>query len=282
MSGRVATESVARRVSVVVTTRNSADTLGDCLESIHAQTYDDVELVVVDNGSTDGTREIADRFANVVLDAGPERSAQRNRGVAASSGEYVLIVDSDMILLPRVVAQCVALAASDRADAIVVPERSIGDGFLARAKALERSCYLGDTAIEAARFFTREGFDRYGGYDESLTGGEDWDLPARMQETARAGRIDEMILHQERDLRLVSLLRKKYYYGKGVYHYARRHPDLAKRQLTPFRRAFVRNWRTLADAPLLSAAMLGMKAAEFAAVGLGMLSEATDRSRPRR
>jgi glycosyltransferase involved in cell wall biosynthesis len=277
MSSRVATESVAGRVSAVVTTRNSADTLGDCLESIRAQTYDDVELVVVDNQSTDVTREIADRFADVVLDAGPERSAQRNHGVEASSGEYVLIVDSDMILLPRVVAQCVALAVSEQAVAIVVPERSIGDGFLARAKALERSCYLGDAAIEAARFFAREAFDRYGGYDERLTGPEDWDLPARMRARERSARVEEMILHQEGNLRLRPLLRKKFYYGKSAYRYAQRHPELARKQLTPFRGAFVRNWRLLARRPVLSAAMLGMKAAELGAGGLGMLSEAIDR-----
>ena len=277
MMGRVEMQSVAGRVSVVVTTRNSADTLGDCLKSIRAQSYDDVELVVVDNGSTDGTKEIAGAFADLLLAAGRERSAQRNRGVEASSGQYVLIIDSDMILLPQVVAQCVALAASGDVAAIVVPEQSIGDGFLARAKALERTCYLGDDTIEAARFFSREAFDRYGGYDESLTGPEDWDLPARMRGRERTGRIEEMILHQEGELRLLPLLSKKFYYGKSAYRYARRHPELARRQLTPFRGSFGRNWRLLARRPVLSAAMLGMKAAELGAGGLGMLSEAIAR-----
>lgn len=279
----MAEDLVAGRVSVVVTTRNSSDTLSDCLASIRRQTYDDIELVVVDNQSGDETKEIAGRFADIVLNAGPERSAQRNRGVAASSGEYVLIIDSDMILLPNVVAQCVALARSEDAVAIVIPEQSIGEGFLARAKALERSCYLGDASIEAPRFFTRQAFDRYGGYDETLTGPEDWDLPARMRARERGGRVEEMILHQESGLRLLPLLRKKYYYGKSAYRYAKRHPDLARRQLTPLRGAFVRNWRTLAGQPVLSATMLGMKVAEFGAGGLGMLSEAVDRpNRPRR
>lgn len=271
------------RVSVVVTTRNSADTLGKCLGSIRMQTYEDVELIVVDNQSGDETKDIAGRFADLVLDAGPERSAQRNRGVAASSGEYVLIIDSDMLLLPNVVARCVAHARSEDAVAIVVPEESIGENFLARAKALERSCYLGDDSIEAARFFTRDAFDRYGGYDETITGGEDWDLPARMRGRERAGRVEEMILHLEGNLRLLPLLRKKYYYGKGVYHYAKRHPELARRQLTPLRRAFFRNWRALARQPLLSVVMLGMKVAELTAGGLGVLSEAVDRpNRPKR
>lgn len=275
----MAQELVTGRVSVVVTARNSGDTLAACLESVRGQSYEDAELVVVDNGSTDDTKEIAQRLADVVLDAGPERSAQRNRGVAASSGEYVLIVDSDMILLPDVVAQCVTVARATGAVAVVVPERSIGAGFLARAKALERSCYLGDASIEASRFFTREAFDRYGGYDEALTGPEDWDLPARMRAQEPVGRIEEMILHQEGDLRLVPLLRKKFYYGKSAYRYARRHPGLARRQFTPLRGAFVRNWRSLAAQPVLSVVMLGMKSAELAAGAMGMLSEAAHRPR---
>jgi glycosyltransferase involved in cell wall biosynthesis len=275
----MADDLVTGRVSAVVTTRNSADTLADCLASIRRQSHEDVELVVVDNASTDDTKRVAERFADVVLDAGPERSAQRNRGVAASSGEYVLVVDADMILGPDVVAQCVAVAREEGAVAIVIPERSIGSGFWARAKALERSCYLGDASIEAPRFFTREVFDRYGGYDEELTGPEDWDLPARMRERERGGRIEELILHQEGNLRLLPLLRKKYYYGKSAYRYARRHPELARRQFVPLRGAFVRNWRTLARQPALSLAMLGMKGAELAAGGLGMLSAAVDRPR---
>jgi glycosyltransferase involved in cell wall biosynthesis len=270
---------VAGRVSVVVTTRNSSDTLGDCLASIRAQNYDDVELVVVDNHSSDDTKEIAGRFADVVLDAGPERSAQRNRGASASSGEYLLIADSDMILTPEVVDQCVAVARAEDAVAIVVPERSVGAGLLARAKALERSCYLGDSSIEAPRFFTREVFDRYGGYDEAMTGPEDWDLPARMRSQESAGRIEAMILHQEGDLRLLALLRKKYYYGKSAYRYVKRHPAVARRQLSPLRGAFVRNWRLLADQPGLSAAMLAMKLAEFAAGALGMLHAAVGRQK---
>jgi glycosyltransferase involved in cell wall biosynthesis len=268
---------VTGRVSVVVTTRNSSGTLAACLASIRNQSYEDVELVVVDNQSTDDTKTIAGRFADVTLDAGPERSAQRNRGVESSTGEYLLIVDSDMILMPDVVAQCLEVARAEGATAVVVPERSVGTGFLARAKALERSCYLGDSSIEAARFFSRASFDRYGGYDETLTGTEDWDLPARMRGQERGGRIEEMIVHQEGELRLLPLLRKKYYYGKSAYRYARRHPELARGQFTPLRGAFVRHWRILAAQPVLSAAMVGMKSAELAAGALGMLSEALDR-----
>jgi glycosyltransferase involved in cell wall biosynthesis len=275
--------SVPGRVSVVVTTRNSARHLEPLLESIGAQTYSDVELVVVDNGSTDGTLGIARRHADTVLDTGPERSAQRNRGVDAATGEFVLILDSDMVLDAAVVAECVSEAQATGASAVVVPERSVGTGFWAECKALERSCYEGDETIEAARFFRREAFVRHGGYDERLTGPEDWDLPARMRERGEIiGRVgDVAILHDEGHLRLLTLARKKFYYGTHFQGYMRRHPRLAAKQLRVVRPAFIRHRRRLARQPALAAGMMLMKLVEFAAGAAG-LATAMAKARRRR
>jgi hypothetical protein len=256
-------------VSVIVTTKNSADTVRSCLESIRAQVYRDLETIVVDNGSTDSTIEIANELADQVLQQGPERSAQRNRGVAEAHGVYVLIVDSDMVLAPDVVESCVE-AAADGAVAITIPEVSRGEGLWAQAKALERSCYVGDDTIEAARFFRRETFLAYGGYDEQMTGPEDWDLPARMRPTERFGRASGWITHLEGRPTLLGLARKKFYYGKGFGRYLARNRGLAARQLQIVRPAYLRHWRRLASSPVLSSAMLAMKVVEFSAGGFGL------------
>ena len=92
-------------VSVVVTTRNSGQTLEACLDSIRRQTYTATELVVVDNHSSDRTLEIANRFADKVATIGPERSAQRNHGASIASGAFLLFIDADMVLDPEVVAE---------------------------------------------------------------------------------------------------------------------------------------------------------------------------------
>jgi len=261
-------------VSAVVTTRNSVAHLEPLLASVTGQTYPDVELLVVDNSSSDGTAALAERYADRVLVAGPERSAQRNRGVEAASGEYVLILDSDMVLEPGVMAACVEAASGGEVAAVIIPEVSVGEGFWAACKALERSCYVGDDTIEAARFFKRDAFLLYGGYDEELTGPEDWDLPARMRrDAATIGRAEGVaIVHDEGRLRLSELLRKKFYYGKTLDRYMRRHTSLALRQSSFIRPAFVRHRHRLFRRPLHASGMLLMKAAELSAGAAGLIA----------
>ena len=67
-------------VSVIIPTRDSDRTLESCLSSIRAQSYAPIEIIVVDNHSTDRTLRIAISHCDVVETFGPERSAQRNRG----------------------------------------------------------------------------------------------------------------------------------------------------------------------------------------------------------
>jgi glycosyltransferase involved in cell wall biosynthesis len=265
------------RVSVIVPTRNSARTLAECLRSVRAQSHDEVEVLVVDNESADGTSAIARDFADVVLTAGPERSAQRNRGTTKATGAAFLFVDSDMILARDVIADCVR-AATGGVGAVVIPEASFGDGFWARCKSLERSCYVDDPAIEAARFFTREVFENLGGYDEQLVGGEDWDLHERARRSGAAvGRADAYIWHDEGRLELGELVAKKFRYGKTLGRYARKHPRLARSQLQPLRPAFLRHRSRLVRYPLVTAGIVVMKLAEAGAGFAGLVVATTER-----
>jgi glycosyltransferase involved in cell wall biosynthesis len=263
---------MAELVSVIVPARNSAGTIGECLRSIRSQSHEPIEVVVVDNGSTDSTPEIAAELAAIVLEAGPERSAQRNVGARASNGVYVLFIDSDMLLRPDVVRDCVT-KAQHGADAVVIPETSFGKGFWARCKAFERSFYHGDETIEAARFFRRETFFAVNGYDETIPfGPEDWDIHARVRATgARLERADALIDHDEGALEFRELLARKYYYGKATERYIRNHGSLARRQLTVLRPAFLRHWRQLVRHPMIAAAMLVMKTCELGAGAAGLL-----------
>jgi arabinofuranan 3-O-arabinosyltransferase len=177
-----------------------------------------------------------------------------------------------MVLEPSVVAECVEFAR-EGADAVIIPETSFGQGYWARCKALERSCYVGDDLIEAARFFSRSAFEASGGFDESLAAGpEDWDLHERARAAGAAiARTAALIHHDEGALQLVGLVRKKYYYGLAMAEYRRKHPELARKQLIVLRPAFVRHWRRLAAEPATASGMVVMKGCEYAAGAVGLL-----------
>ena len=260
-------------VSVVVPTRNNARTLAACLESVRAQDYRPIEVLVIDNGSTDGTPEIAARLADRVEDRGPERSAQRNRGAALARGEHLLFIDSDMLLRPEVVADCVATQARTGAPAVIIPETSIGEGFWARCRALERSCYAGDDSVEAARFFPRSVFLAAGGYDESLSGPEDWDLSQRVAAGRSLPRTAAVIDHDEGRLGLRDQLAKKRYYGASFRRYLAKQQSAAGRAgALVVRPALLRNWRRLARHPVLTAGIVAMKSLELGAAAYGAVA----------
>lgn len=269
-------------VSAIVTTRNEQAVIGRVLQSLRDQSYPNVELIVVDNHSTDATVRIARDLGARVFTYGPERSAQRNHGVQQARGSYVLILDADMELTREVVAACVA-ALEHRADVkgIIIPEESFGQTFWAKCKALERSCYVGDDAIEAARFFDRAVFLALGGYDLGMTGPEDWDFSQRVRRRYGLARISAPIRHNEGRLSLLKTARKKYYYAASFARYAAQNRDAVARQANMlFRPAYFRAWRRLIRSPLLLTGMLVMRTVELGAAGAGVLS-ATMRARRR-
>src|SRR5205814_2345 len=91
------------QVSVIIPCYNQAHFLHEAIESVLAQTYSNREIIVVDDGSTDNTAEVAGRYSAVrhiyQENAGP--SAARNTGVTKSRGEYLVFLDADDRLLPE-------------------------------------------------------------------------------------------------------------------------------------------------------------------------------------
>ena len=258
-------------VSVIIPTKNSEENIGTCLKSIGEQTYPNIEVIVVDDHSTDGTREIAEKFGAKIIETKAMRSRARNIGAEKAIGDLVLFLDSDMELDSAVVESCVKKVV-DQCDAVIIPEVSVGAGFWAECKALEKACYIGDDLIEAARFFKRSIFESIGGYNSELEAGEDWDLNQRISKAGcRIGRTNAFIKHHEGRLSLRETILKKHYYGKTLEHYRKKHQKEAKRQLKLIRPAFVRNWKKLIKDPIHAFGMLLMKTCEFVAGGLGVL-----------
>ncbi len=277
-------------VSVIVTTRNNADVLPACLQSIAGQTYQPIELLVVDNGSTDDTKIIAASFTGKVFDKGPERSAQRNFAVEKAGGTYVLIIDSDMELSKEVVGACVAAAeASPETGAFIIPEESFGTGYWAQCKKLERSFYVGQDDIEAARFFRTDIYRQAGGYNEAMTGAEDWDFTDRIRKLTHIGRVEPYIYHNEGHYKLSTALKKKFYYTKGFMRYydtvPADQPDKPQQksalaQALGYYKLYLGKPGKLFRNPAYGFGVLFMKTAEFATSFFSLLSVKLNNRKP--
>lgn len=265
-------------VSVIITSKNEVDVIGKLLKSIIKQTYKKLEVILVDNHSTDNTLKIAKSFKKVkIYQWGPERSAQRNYGAKVSSGEYLLFLDADMKLLPNVIKECVVVAKSRaKIGSVIIPEQSVAYSFWEKVKGFERSFYneKGDSITDAARFFKRQVFEKAGGYDETITGPEDWDLPETIRELGyKDGRISEKIYHRERVASLPVLFKKKFYYGLHAHKYLEKHniPIVSPKTVYFLRPLFYKSWRRLLTHPLLALGMIVMLLTQTAGGGLGYL-----------
>lgn len=244
-------------VSVIVTTRNEERNIGRFLKSIENQTYRNIEAIIVDNNSKDKTQDLARKFKVKVYNFGPERSAQRNYGAAKSRGKYLVFLDADMELSKNVIKECVEMAEKKKIGVITVPETTVGEGFIPRIRKFEREMYMNEPDYEVPRFFYRKIFFEYGGYDENLTGPEDFELPYRMRRKYKFGRIRSYLYHHESGLTLRRLLAKKYYYGRRGAVYATKHPELVKVQGTIlFRGVYLKNWRKFVRTPFLGFSFL--------------------------
>src|SRR5688572_16578785 len=90
-------------ITVVITCYNHGRFLSTAIESVLAQNYQYKEIIVVDDGSTDNTKEIALKYPSVqyVFQSNQGLSSARNKGIAESSGNYILFLDADDWLLPN-------------------------------------------------------------------------------------------------------------------------------------------------------------------------------------
>ena len=278
-------------VSITITTKNEEKNIENCLKSIRFQDYVPIEIIVVDNGSTDRTKEIAGKYTEKVLDKGPERSAQRNFGmIDHSEGKYAMYIDADMILSPGLIAACVEAIQKNKYSALHISEVVLGTNYFSKVRRFERSFYDG-TSIDGARFFNREDFIKTGGFDLALSGPEDWDMDKMIKKSGKIGLLKkatdpiaiekweqvsfirerginprnygECIFHNESEFDLKKYLSKKGYYAKSFDLYVRKwgknDPD-TRRQLGFFYRilgVFLEHWKwvKLITHPILAAGM---------------------------
>jgi glycosyltransferase involved in cell wall biosynthesis len=227
-------------VSIIIPTKNSSNTLSACVQSIIKQTYKNIEIIVVDNHSSDTTRIIAMNYTSKVFTQGPERTSQSNFGAKISSGKYIYRVDSDFVLDPNLVMEAVNVAESNNYGAIVIHNTSDENvSFWSRLRKMERDHYDSDDFKVAARFIRRDVFISIGGYDPMLVFGEDYDLHNRIIKKYKVGRIRAKETHIGEYKSIKEVATKYYHYGKSMIYFIKKNKTRGLRQLSPFRPSYI-------------------------------------------
>ncbi|MGD0576302.1 MAG: glycosyltransferase family 2 protein [Anaerolineales bacterium] len=185
------------RISIVTPSFNQVQYLPDCLHSVLAQDYPNLEYLVIDGGSTDGSLEILkkleDRLAYWVSEPDQGQAQAVNKGWARASGEVLGWVNSDDLLTPGALARVSAsYLAHPRAALIFGDVQEINAaGRLVRTKRMAgfdlRSLILGKNMGQPGVFVSRRAYSKLGGLDESLHYALDFDFFLRAWLASSAG-----------------------------------------------------------------------------------------------
>jgi glycosyltransferase involved in cell wall biosynthesis len=188
-------------VSVVIPTYNRASLIPAAIESVLGQTYKNIELIIVDDGSSDNTQEVLAGYGDrirVVLQENAGPAIARNRGIAISKGDIIAFLDSDDQWLPtklerqveslRVAGPEVTCSLCNCTVYYANGKQTSTFAIADMAPTCETGIWLNPVEVLLNRFvmfnqavaIRREVLERVGYFDETLRFGEDYDLPFRL------------------------------------------------------------------------------------------------------
>ena len=182
-------------VSIIIPIRKGEDVIR-LLDSMHQSTYKNYEIIVVDEGL--------------------ERSAQRNIGIGRANGEYLFIPDSDWVIPPELIGECVRYMQMGF-DAIYIPEIIKTKGLFAKIRNWERQFYTA-TPIDVVRFVRAKDCPLF---DESMSGPEDSDWDRRVKGKRN---VTNICYYHYDNVSFLSYFKKKAYYSKSMDRFAEKWP----------------------------------------------------------
>ncbi len=271
------------RVSVIIPTCNREQLVVEAAASALAQTFTDLEVVVCDDGSTDGTgprvRALGARVRYVRIDHTGRLGAVRNRAIAASRGELLAFLDDDDLFDPEHVAKQVARIDREPALDAVYVDRAVlmPDGStlgpVPSADPDAEGCVLdrvlaGHHPHPCTLMIRRAALERAGGWDESMETGEDLELWTKLGRWARVARVPESLTLVRRQPGSLSERDPNVTFGNTIAVLERelRAPDLTRRQRLLCRRTLAVMRAGWADALAARRDWSGARAAALRAV----------------
>jgi glycosyltransferase involved in cell wall biosynthesis len=205
------------KVSIVIPCYNQGEYLEDAVRSVLSQTYKDIEIIIVDDGSTDKTATVANMLIsgnNKILFIQHEKnrglSAARNTGIGRASGRFILPLDADDKISPDCIEKSVTFKNSGTADIVYGICQCFGTANNLWNYKYNLRDLLVDSLFQCSALFEKAHWRECGGYNEQLIKGrEDWDFWLRMAEQGHFGyRIEEVLFYyrKKQQSMLTSLL----------------------------------------------------------------------------
>ncbi len=283
------------RVSIIIPAYNSAHFLGTTILSVMKQAYDDYEIVIVDDGSTDNTREIVKSFPGVCTylyqrNAGP--SAARNRGIENSNGELIAFLDADDAWLPGKLHAQVAIMDQNPEVGLVETGSFLCDDHLYPVRYLPPARLRGQVFEEmlieskvpntSTVLVRRIHLQQAGGFDSTYRNVEDYELWLRLAQLCRFDYLEEAFAYQ-RVHEGHSLKDGRYMlemYSNIVSRHVSNNPSLKLRMIAALERAemsaiklmcFQHQWRDAVPLAICSRASRGWRHAVTAYLYLLLL-----------
>lgn len=177
-------------ISIIIPIYNQAEHLGNCLESIKKQTYNNYEIIVVNDGSTDGILEVIKKYKQIfgfkltyLEQENKGANAARNYGASIAKGEYLIFCDADIVMEPEMLSLMLETLKNNPSAGFCYSSFIWGrKKFILwpfDAEKLKQMPY-----ITIASLIKREYFP---GFDETLKKFQDWDLWLTMTEKGHGG-----------------------------------------------------------------------------------------------
>ncbi|MFH1862214.1 MAG: glycosyltransferase, partial [bacterium] len=175
------------RVSVIIPCYNYARYLQEAVNSVLAQTFQDIEIIIVNDGSTDESQYIAEelvrahpdyRLQLICTENSGQPASSRNRGIQEAHGDFILCLDADDALEASLLEECVRLLDSDPNIAIAYTDRKDFDGVeqVVYSREYDYALLKHANFISYCALYRREVWETVGGYRLNVKGVEDWDF----------------------------------------------------------------------------------------------------------
>ena len=232
-------------ISVIIPTYNSDKYISEAIHSVLRQTCTDYEIIVIDDGSTDRTREIIENnFPQVRYFYIPNQgvSRARNYGIRRAKGEFIAFLDSDDLWLPEKLEKQLKVFNADHELMMVFTEHLIFDthGFRDRKFSKKNRIMKGDVVkniflsshvTTSTVMVRRRVFREIGYFEESMMAAEDDNLWIRIALKFRIHLLDEVLVHYRVVENSLSRTECNLYDGllKNIDMIEKKYPELRKR-----------------------------------------------------